>query len=116
MVDCGKQNILGIQVNVIDYAAARAKVIDSAKRRQPMAVSALAVHGLMSGVLNPELKYRLNRFDLLCPDGQPVRWAMNWMGKTRLEERVYGPFLTLHVCEAAAKEGLGVYLFGSSPE
>jgi exopolysaccharide biosynthesis WecB/TagA/CpsF family protein len=114
MVDDGKQNVLGIQISAIDYAAATMKIIEAAKMRQPMAVSALAVHGLMSGVLDPELKFRLNRFDLLCPDGQPVRWAVNWMGSTKLAERVYGPFLTLHVCEAAAREGLGIFLFGSS--
>jgi len=116
MVDCGKQNVLGIEISVIDYAAATARIIDAARRPQPLAVSALAVHGLMSGVLDPELKYRLNRFDLLCPDGQPVRWAINCLGEAKLEERVYGPFLMLHVCEAAAREGLGVFLFGSSAE
>ena len=116
MVDGGKQNVLGIQISVVDYAAATAKIMERARLRQPMAVSALAVHGLMSGVLDPELKFRLNRFDLLCPDGQPVRWAVNWMNKTRLADRVYGPFLTLHVCEAAAKESLSIFLFGSSAE
>ena len=41
-----------------------------------MAVSALAVHGVMTGVLNSTQRYRLNQFDLLVPDGQPVRWAL----------------------------------------
>ncbi len=116
MVNAGKQNVLGIQISVVDYAAATAKIVEMARLRRPMAVSALAVHGLMSGVLDPELKFRLNRFDLLCPDGQPVRWAVNWLNSTRLSDRVYGPFLTLHVCEAAASEGLSIFLFGSSAE
>jgi len=114
MIDGGKQNILGILVDAVDYAAATERIIRAARERKPLAVSALAVHGLMSGVLDPELKYRLNRFDLLCPDGQPVRWAVNALGKTGLKDRVYGPFLTLHVCEAAARDGLGIFLFGSS--
>jgi len=116
MIDGGKQNILGIRVDAIDYAAATERIIVAARQRRPLAVSALAVHGLMSGVLDPELKYRLNRFDLLCPDGQPVRWAINALGKVKLKDRVYGPFLTLHVCEAAARDGLGIFLFGSNAE
>ncbi len=116
MLEGGKQNVLGIQISVVDYAAATARIVEMARLRRPMTVSALAVHGLMSGVLDPELKFRLNQFDLLCPDGQPVRWAVNRMNRTKLPDRVYGPFLTLHVCEAAAKAGLSVFLFGSSAE
>jgi len=44
-----------------------------------VAVSALAVHGVMSGALDREQRYRLNHFDLLVPDGQPVRWALKWL-------------------------------------
>ena len=81
-----------------------------------MAVSALAVHGLMTGVFDPEQKFRLNQFDLLAPDGQPVRWALNLLHRAGLKQRVYGPNLTLRLCERAAEEGLPVYFYGSTPE
>ncbi|MDY6806766.1 MAG: WecB/TagA/CpsF family glycosyltransferase [Cyanobacteriota bacterium] len=116
MIDGGKKNIAGVLVNAIDYEAAVAKIIEAAKAKQPMAVSALAVHGVMTGVQEPVHRYRLNHFDLICPDGQPVRWAMNLMYKTKLKDRVYGPTLTLLVCERAAAEGLPIYLYGSKPE
>ena len=116
MIDGGKKNIAGVLVNAIDYEAAVAKIIEAAKAKQPMAVSALAVHGVMTGVQDPTHRYRLNHFDLICPDGQPVRWAMNLMYKTQLKDRVYGPTLTLLVCERAAAEGLPIYLYGSKPE
>ena len=116
MIDGGKKNIAGVLVNAIDYEAAVTKIIESAKAKQPMAVSALAVHGVMTGVQEPTHRYRLNHFDLICPDGQPVRWAMNLMYKTRFKDRVYGPNLTLFVCESAAAEGLPIYLYGSRPE
>src|SRR5947209_8498847 len=70
----------------------------------------------MTGVLDAAHRYRLNRFDLLTPDGQPVRWALNWLHRTRLPERVYGPELMLRVCRAAAGEGLPVFLFGGTAE
>ena len=34
----------------------------------------------------------------------------------RLPDRVYGPTLTLKVCERAAKEGLSIYFYGSKQE
>jgi N-acetylglucosaminyldiphosphoundecaprenol N-acetyl-beta-D-mannosaminyltransferase len=59
---------------------------------------------------------RLNAFDLVTPDGQPVRWALNSLHQAGLADRVYGPTLTLRVLERAAAEGLPVYLYGSTDE
>lgn len=116
MIDYGKKNLLGINLDAIDYAGAVRKIITAAKERRSFSVSALAVHGVMTGVLDREHAYRLNHFDLLVPDGQPVRWALNLLYRTRLPDRVYGPTLTLKVCEEASKEGLPIYLYGSRPE
>jgi N-acetylglucosaminyldiphosphoundecaprenol N-acetyl-beta-D-mannosaminyltransferase len=91
-------------------------VVRAAKERRSAAISALAVHGLMTGVLDREQKFRLNRFDLLTPDGQPVRWVLNGIHKAGLKDRVYGPNLTLRLCERAAREGLPIYFYGSTPE
>lgn len=116
MIKGGKRNVLGINVNVIDYAGAAAEIIKAAKARKPLKVSALAVHGVMTGALDPEHRWRLNSFDIVMPDGQPVRWALNLLHKTGLADRVYGPKLTLEVCEEAARQKLPVYLYGSRPE
>lgn len=116
MIDHGKKNLLGIDVDAIDYQAAVAKIMKAAKEQRRFTVSALAVHGVMTGVLDSEHGYRLNRFDLLVPDGQPVRWALNFLYQTGLSDRVYGPTLTLKVCEEASKEGLPIYLYGSRLE
>src|SRR5205823_13604830 len=88
----------------------------AARERRPLAVSALAVHGVMTGVLDREHRYRLNHFDLLVPDGQPVRWALNALHRARLKDRVYGPTLMLKTCERAAEEGLPIFLYGSTAE
>lgn len=112
----GKQNVLGILMDAVDYEAAVEFVVTAAKGKRPAAISALAVHGLMSGVLDGEQKFRLNHFDLLVPDGQPVRWALNLLHHARLSDRVYGPNLTRKVCVRAAAEGIPVYFYGSTPE
>ncbi len=113
MRDHGKRNILGILVNAIDYDAAVHKIISAAEEGRGFAVTALAVHGIMTGVQDQAHRYRLNQFDLVTPDGQPVRWALNLLHRTPLPDRVYGPTLALRVCAAAAEKGLPVYFYGS---
>lgn len=114
MIDAGKRNVLGILVDVVDYEAATEQVLTAARARLPLAVTALAVHGVMTGVADPAHGARLNAFDLVTPDGQPVRWALNLLHGTGLRERVYGPTLTLRVVGRCADEGLPVYLYGST--
>ena len=101
-------------VDAVDYEAATARVMTAARERRPYGVSALAVHGVMTGADDPDHLTRLNRLDLVTPDGQPVRWALNWLHRTQLRDRVYGPTLTLEVCRAAAAECLSVYFYGST--
>jgi N-acetylglucosaminyldiphosphoundecaprenol N-acetyl-beta-D-mannosaminyltransferase len=116
MIDQGKRNVLGVLVNVIDYQAAAEKVLAAAREHRPLALTALAVHGVMTGVQDPAHNARLNAFDVVTPDGQPVRWALNLLHGAGLTERVYGPALTLEVLRGCAAEGLPVYLYGSTTE
>ena len=114
MVNFGRKNVLGIMIDAVDYEAAVSFVFDRAHQKRAATISALAVHGVMTGVLDPEHKFRLNSFDLLVPDGQPVRWVMNWLHSTGLGDRVYGPALMLRICERATVEGASIYLYGST--
>jgi N-acetylglucosaminyldiphosphoundecaprenol N-acetyl-beta-D-mannosaminyltransferase len=114
VIDQGKRNVLGVQVDAVDYAAAVEKILTAAREQRPLAVTALAVHGVMTGVQDKAHAARLNAFDLVTPDGQPVRWALNSLHHAHLADRVYGPDLTLRVLEACAEEGLPVYLYGST--
>ena len=116
MIDVGRHAILGVKINAVDYETAVERIIRAARERRGFAASALAVHGLMTGVLDEEQRYRLNRFDLLVPDGQPVRWALNWLYRAGLKDRVYGPNLMRKVCARAAQEGLGIFFYGSTEE
>lgn len=116
MINFGKHNLLGIGIDAVDYETAVEKIFSAAKKRRSLTVSALAVHGVMTGVLDRAHGARLNQLDLVLPDGQPVRWALNGLHGLKLSDRVYGPTLTLQVCERAAREGLSIYLYGSKPE
>jgi N-acetylglucosaminyldiphosphoundecaprenol N-acetyl-beta-D-mannosaminyltransferase len=111
-----KHSILGVMIDAVDYRGAVEEITLAARERRPYAVSALAVHGTMTGVLDPQHRYRLNHCELIVPDGQPVRWALNLLHQTHLRDRVYGPKLTLQVLARAADEGLSVYLYGSTAD
>ena len=52
--------------------------------------------------------------DIVAPDGQPVRWALNLRWSLNLLDRVYGPSMMLRICERAADAGIGVYLLGGT--
>lgn len=111
-----KYSVLGVRISAATYGSAADEVLRAARAGHALTVTALAVHGVMTGFLDKVHRYRLNRFDLVCPDGQPVRGALNLLHGTGLKDRVYGPDLALCLCEAAAREGLPVYFYGSRPE
>src|SRR5439155_1765703 len=99
-----------------DVVAAFEAFFRAPREGRPFALTALAVHGVMTGVQDRAHGARLNSFDLVTPDGQPVRWALNSMYGAALADRVYGPTLTLRVLDRAAAEGLPIYLYGSTDE
>ena len=111
-----KRNILGVLIDDADAQTATDMVIDAAHRGVPFSVSAIAVHGVMEGVLDPTHLYRLNSLELVVADGQPVRWALNHLHSAGLRKRVYGPNLMVSVLARAEQEKLPVYLYGSSPD
>lgn len=114
--EAGKKNLLGVLIDGADEGGATERIIDAARRRGAFSVSAIAVHGVMEGVLNPAHLYRLNHLDLVVADGQPVRWALNIIHSVGLRERVYGPNLTLSVLAWAARERIPVYFYGSTQD
>ncbi len=110
-----KINVFGVGLSVVDYSGACERIISAAKEHRSYAVSALATHGLMESVADSDLRKAVNAIDMVTPDGQPVRWAMNLLHGAGLKDRVYGPDLTEWVCARAAKEGIEIYLYGSTP-
>jgi N-acetylglucosaminyldiphosphoundecaprenol N-acetyl-beta-D-mannosaminyltransferase len=116
MINQGKHSILGVNVHAVDYEFAVAEIVSAAESGQSYAVTALAVHGVMTGALDPIHARRLNGLDLVVPDGQPVRWALRLLHRNKLADRVYGPNLTLKVVEAFAEQSLSIYLYGSKSE
>ena len=111
-----KYDLFGVQVSATDYDEATDVIVEAARRRLPGVVSLHAAHAVITAAGDPSLRSAVNTFDLLGPDGQPVRWALNFLRGVGLRDRVYGPELMLRLCARAAAEGVPIYLYGGSPE
>ena len=111
-----KRLLFGVTVSATDYEGAGRAVMAAARRREGGVVTHMAVHALVTAARDASFRMKVNTFDVVAPDGQPVRWALNRFEGAALEDRVYGPELMARLCRRAAETGVGVYLYGSSPE
>ncbi|MCH9816186.1 MAG: WecB/TagA/CpsF family glycosyltransferase [Actinomycetia bacterium] len=111
-----KRPVLGVNVSQTNYDEVVDLVLAAAQSHQSMVVSLFAAHAVVTSSRDPELLAKVNNFEIVAPDGQPVRWALNQLHGSALEDRVYGPELMLRSCAAAAQLGVGIYLYGGSPQ
>jgi exopolysaccharide biosynthesis WecB/TagA/CpsF family protein len=106
---------LGVGVSVTNYAEAVDAVMEAAAGGRGGVATFLAVHGIVSAATDAEFRRRVNRCQIVAPDGQPVRWALNFLHAAGLTDRVYGPQIMRRVCQRCAQDGLSIFLCGSTP-
>ncbi len=111
-----RHDIFGVRVSATHYSEVVSWCLDRARQNKGGTVDLMAVHSLVTATRDPEYLKKINQFDVVAPDGQPVRWALNRFHKANLADRVYGPEFTIRMCAAAAEAGVSIYLYGSSPE
>jgi N-acetylglucosaminyldiphosphoundecaprenol N-acetyl-beta-D-mannosaminyltransferase len=107
--------ILDAKIDSITYDIAAEQILDSVRKFESRYVCVANVHMLMEAYDSPEFKRIVNNADLVVPDGMPLVWLMRVKGR-RDQQRVYGPTLTLHLLEAAAREKIPVGFYGSTPQ
>lgn len=110
-VGAASRSVLGLPVHAVTYASATERVLDWARSGASRAVTLAGAHGLVTAQDDRELRHAYLRADLNCPDGMPLVWALRQQG-IPAAERVYGPDLMLHVCAAAARDGVAVGFYG----
>ena len=110
-----KLDVLGVQVSNAEPDEVVDCILNWAVTGRPAIVDFMPVHGLIEA-RRPDRRDAMNQFDIVACDGQPVRWAMNKLHKAEIAERSYGPTMMARVCERSGQEGVGVYLYGSSPQ
>ncbi len=111
-----KADVVGVEVSVTTPQETVDEVILAAIERRHLAVTALAVHGLVTAATDDDFRAIVGEIDIVAPDGQPVRWALNVLHDARLSQRVYGPDLMRSLCSEAAQRGIPIFLYGSTRE
>ncbi len=109
-----KRKLLNVDISIASYQDCINCILAAARSHRPALVTAFDSRAVVVASDDPELSKQINQFELVAPDGAPVKVALNWLYRAGLAERVSGPDLTRHLCEAAAREGLRVYFFGAS--
>lgn len=111
-----KFGLFGVDISAVTCDEACDAILVAARRRDSAVVSAFPVHAVIEAATQPDFADKVNRFAIITPDGQPVRWALNWLHGAKLKRNVRGSELMWQLCERAAEEGVSIYLYGSSPE
>ena len=116
-----KLNIIGTGISATSYE----EIVDvlgnwlsgdaSARESRAKYICVTSVHGIVTARHDAEFRSVLNGADVATPDGMPVVWALRSFGAGG-QQRVYGPTLMLRLCEAAARRGHRIFLYGSRPE
>jgi N-acetylglucosaminyldiphosphoundecaprenol N-acetyl-beta-D-mannosaminyltransferase len=111
-----KFDVFGVNISATTYSEAQEAVLAAARIRRSATVTHISSHGLCAAARDPKFREVINDFDIAAPDGQPVRWTLKWFHKQELPDRCYGPELMIRLCRAAAKEGISIYLYGSTQD
>lgn len=109
-----RQDVLGLSIDVIDTPAAVDRLMHWARSRQPHYVCLCNVHGLITAEDDDAYRRALQGADLVLPDGAPVAWMQRRFGAPQ-QRRVAGPDLMEATLQAAQAQGVGVFLYGSTP-
>lgn len=112
-------SVLGFQVARVDYVTACEWIFEKAEKAdRAYAVEAANTHVLALGRQESDFGAAISKFDLLCPDGMPLVWAINRTLEEgeQLESRVYGPTLMLEALERSASRGLKHFVLGGKEE
>ncbi|ABA24441.1 Glycosyl transferase WecB/TagA/CpsF [Trichormus variabilis ATCC 29413] len=107
--------ILGMRVDATSYEDATQRILAWSANKESKSVFAANVHMTMETHDNSKFARVVNNTDLVTADGMPLVWALKALG-IKNASRVYGPTLTLHVCNAAANLGVPIAFYGGTTE
>jgi N-acetylglucosaminyldiphosphoundecaprenol N-acetyl-beta-D-mannosaminyltransferase len=106
--------IVGMRVDGSDYEKTVPRILSLAQGNCGAYVCVATVHMVMEAYDDPQFRSIVNGSDIVTSDGMPLVWGLRMLG-VKDAQRVYGPDLTLFVCEQAAHEGIPLGFYGGSP-
>lgn len=106
-------DVAGIGINVLDMSAALTEIRGMMFRREAFTVFTLNLDHIAKMRNDPLFRAVYDRATLVTADGFPIVWAGRLNGVP--VQRTTGSDLVVPLCREAAKAGLSVALFGSTP-
>ncbi|GIW76264.1 MAG: hypothetical protein KatS3mg104_1327 [Phycisphaerae bacterium] len=111
-----KLDLFGVGVSATTYEQVVEYALSLIRSERSGLFDFMPVHGLIEAVRDPCFREAIRAFDVVGPDGQPVRWGLNLLHQAGLIDRVYGPTCMFKLCQAAQTHGIGIYLYGATPD
>lgn len=105
--------VLGVAIDAVGWPDALDRIALWARQRASCAVYLCNAHVVVSAAQDSAFAAALQRGNLALPDGMPVAWMVARQQRRR-QPRIDGPDLMAAVCAGAERDGLGVYLYGST--
>lgn len=106
-------SVLGVQIDVLDWATAIGRIREWAGRFESRYVCICNAHSVVTANSDANFFRVLSLADMATPDGAPVAWLMRTIGYLD-QQRINGPDLMWRYCAAAAQDGESLYLYGST--
>jgi N-acetylglucosaminyldiphosphoundecaprenol N-acetyl-beta-D-mannosaminyltransferase len=107
-------NVLGVQVEALDMAAALERIEAALITRHKGYVCLAGVHGIMEAQRNPAVKDSFADAYMVLPDGTPTAWVGRMQG-LRWMNRLTGPDLMLEVFRRRQFAQYSHFLYGGKP-
>lgn len=106
-----RREIIGTAVSMTDYDGVLDAMAAAVEGGDPIYICCTPASSLIYARDDAALAGALAEAAIVTPDGMGVVHAARLLGET-LEDRVYGPDLMELHCDAAAREGTPIYLYG----
>jgi N-acetylglucosaminyldiphosphoundecaprenol N-acetyl-beta-D-mannosaminyltransferase len=109
-----RASVLGMRVDELDYEAVINQIRAWCARRESRYMCISTVHMVMESYKDPGFQRVVNGADLVGADGIPVIKVTRQLGLSA-PGRVFAPDLVIKLSEVAAREGIPVGFYGSTP-
>lgn len=106
------ESVVGFKVTALSFESQIELILRWAKRRLSKVVCVANVHMLMEGYTNPEMASVLCHADLVTPDGMPLVWVMQLMGRLP-QDRVAGMDILMALIQESSTHHVQIFFLGS---
>lgn len=106
--------VIGVPIDALSWQQTRERLMGWAAVRASRYVCICNVHSVVTARQEPAFLRVVEQADMATPDGAPVAWSLKHNGFPG-QARINGPDLMWALCEDAARQGVSVGFYGSTP-